>query len=116
MNTLMHYKADSVVPVNWMDAYLNKEAQLNNSEDTDNINKFIKCPECGELIQMVPALSDMIAAIEDHISIHKENAKSNISTSPIKAPCIRENLTEQVIIQAAMLRETPKDSAWIKLE
>ena len=37
-------------------------------------NKYITCPHCGEQILMVPALSDMIQAIEDHLSTHKEGS------------------------------------------
>ncbi|NLE03642.1 MAG: hypothetical protein GX638_02420 [Crenarchaeota archaeon] len=99
-----------------MDINLNKDTNLANSADCENFNKFIRCPECGEQIPMVPALSDMIAIIEEHISSHKEQTKTNLIGEKIKTPCLRQDLTEQVIIQASMIRETPKDSTWIELE
>ena len=99
-----------------MDAPIGKEPQLTNDAYNDNPNRCIRCPDCGEEIQMVPTLTDMIAAIEEHISIHREHSKTDSSNSYIKAPCIRENLTEQVILRAAELREMPKDSTWINLE
>jgi len=115
MNVLMCFMADGMMMVRGMDAHV-KDVQVVRAEDPDIVYKFIRCPECGEQIQMVPALADMIAAIEDHISIHRENAKSSIVNSQVKTPCIRENLTEGISIQDATIRETPKDSAWIKLE
>lgn len=83
--------------------------------ESNNLNKFIRCPECGEEIMMVPTLTEMIEAIENHISNHRENPLGERVTGHIKAPCIRENLTEQVLIKAAELRE-PKDSTWIGLQ
>ena len=116
MNALMQFMMMSLLLVRGMVAPINNNDQSANSTDEESINKFIRCPECGEQIQMVPSLTDMITAIEDHISIHREHAKSDLPVGQINAPCIREDLTEQVIIQAAALRETPKDSTWIKLE
>ena len=85
-------------------------------ENESNIlNKFIRCPECGEEIMMVPTLTEMIGAIESHISNHREHPLGERTTGQIKAPCIRENLTEQVLIRAAELRD-PKDSTWIGLQ
>ena len=99
-----------------MDAPISKEPKSTYTVDSDNPNRCVRCPECGEEIQMVPTLTDMITAIEDHISIHREHSKTELGAAHIKAPCIRENLTEQVILRASELRETPKDSAWIHLE
>lgn len=58
---------------------------------------FIKCPECGEEILMIPTLRVMHEAIENHIHMHKEQLKSD----PIKehqiAITIRLSLTGQVL-------------------
>jgi len=69
--------------------------------------KYITCPHCGEQIHMVPVLSDMIQAIENHLETHKEGSYPNLD--PLqhpKTPRIRddpaeEDLAEQVLMRAA---------------
>lgn len=95
--------------VSWMDTDSKRENESN------NLNKFIRCPECGEEIMMVPTLTEMIESIENHISNHREHPLGERTTDNIKAPCIRENLTEQVLIRAAELRD-PKNSSVIGLQ
>jgi hypothetical protein len=70
--------------------------------------KYITCPNCGEQIQMMPSLSQMIEAIEDHLLTHKDrNAfpKNDPIRHP-KAPSISEDLTEQVLIRAAEIGDS----------
>jgi DNA-directed RNA polymerase subunit RPC12/RpoP len=99
-----------------MDAPIGKKAQSTYTVDSDIPNRYIRCPECGEEIQMVPTLTDMITAIEDHFSIHREQAKTDLAIIQINEPLIRENLSAQVVIKAPELCETPKDATLIKLE
>ena len=56
---------------------------------------------------MVPALSDMIQAIENHLSTHKEGTcpKHDPLSHP-KTPDIIEDLAEQVLVRAAEIGES----------
>jgi hypothetical protein len=51
-------------------------------EPNKNASKkgFIKCPDCGEEILMIPTLRVMNEAIENHVHKHKEQLKE----TPIK--------------------------------
>ncbi len=72
-------------------------------EKSSSPNKYITCPHCGEPILMMPALSQMIEAIENHLSTHKDHS-GYTKHDPIqhpKPPSIREDLAEQVLIRAA---------------
>jgi hypothetical protein len=76
-------------------------------EECSSPNKYIICPNCGEQIPMVPVLSQMIEAIENHLSTHKDRSdypRNDIIQHP-KAPCIGEGLEEQVLIRAAEIGE-----------
>jgi hypothetical protein len=97
-----------------MDASI-KNVQADNA-DVEQINKFIRCPECGEQIQMVPALADMIAIIEDHMSIHKDHLNKELPSSCINGPLINERITEPDMLQEGTTRDIPKDISWIKIE
>jgi hypothetical protein len=56
---------------------------------------------------MVPALSDMIQAIENHLSTHKEDHyPKQIPMQHPNAPIINEDLAEQVLIRAAEIGDT----------
>jgi hypothetical protein len=71
---------------------------------------------------MVPVLSEMIEAIENHISTHKEHSKPYFSDDlPLKHPVaptpLRENLTEQVLQRAAELSDAlNRNQTWINQE
>jgi hypothetical protein len=58
---------------------------------------FIKCPECGEEILMIPTLRVMHEAIERHISKHKEVLRENPIREHQTAISIRLSLTGQVL-------------------
>jgi hypothetical protein len=66
---------------------------------------------------MVPALSEMIEAIENHISTHKEHGISVSHDLPLShptAPQLRENLTEQVLTRAAEISDAlNRNQTWI---
>jgi hypothetical protein len=62
---------------------------------------FVKCPECGEEILLVPSLRKMNEAIENHVKIHKEQLKANPILGYQKAIHIRLVLMEQVLQQAS---------------
>jgi len=75
--------------------------------ETSGPNKYITCPHCGEQILMVPTLADMIQAIEDHLSTHKEgNYPKHDPIQHPKPASISENLAEQVLMRAAEIGET----------
>ena len=81
-------------------------------------HRHIRCPDCGEQILMVPDVTQMIEAIEDHISTHKagEYPKHDPIAHP-KTPFIREDLTEQVLIRAAEIGGTlSRNQTWINTE
>jgi len=62
---------------------------------------FIKCPECGEQILMVPALRKMNEAIENHVKVHKEQTEVNSLINHHTAMQIRLDLAQQVLQQAS---------------
>jgi hypothetical protein len=58
---------------------------------------FIKCPNCGEEILMVPTLRIMNQAIENHIDKHKEQLKADAIKEHEAAIFIRLSLMRQVL-------------------
>jgi hypothetical protein len=61
---------------------------------------FIKCPECGEEILMIPTLRVMNEAIENHVHIHRKQLKTEPIKEHQKAIYIRLTLMSQVLQQA----------------
>jgi hypothetical protein len=62
---------------------------------------FIKCPECGEEILMIPTLRMMNEAIENHVKIHKETLKADPLLKQNTAMHIRLDLAQQVLQEAS---------------
>ncbi len=62
---------------------------------------FIKCPECGDEILMIPTLKTMNAAIENHVKMHKELLKDKPLEREKTAIQVRLNLAQQVLKQAS---------------
>lgn len=59
---------------------------------------YIRCPECGEEILMLPALRKMSEAIENHVKIHKEHLNTTPSIMQQQtAMHIRLDLAQQVL-------------------
>jgi DNA-directed RNA polymerase subunit RPC12/RpoP len=58
---------------------------------------FIKCPECGEKILIVPTLRKMNEAIENHVQLHKEKTAPNLLQKHAKAINIRLALAQQIL-------------------
>ena len=79
--------------------------EINNSDS--EMKRFIRCPECGEPIQMVPVLADMITAIENHLTTHQEPSLNNSADFSLRETCIRDDLTGQVLRKAAESLEIP---------
>lgn len=81
--------------------------------------KYIRCPECGEKIPMVPTLAEMIEAIDLHVSTHRKYPNAEAPVAHIKAPTICMELTKQVIqrasdmIDADMTDPRQKPSLWL---
>ena len=102
-----------LITVGNMNSDVGKELQESSSQNL----KCIRCPDCGEEIMMVPVLAQMIEAIENHISTHKEpgiHPKADLAIGHPKAPCIRENLTEQVLTRAAEISDAlNKNQTWV---
>ena len=62
---------------------------------------FIKCPECGEQILMIPVLKKMNEAIENHVKVHKAQPEVNSLLNHHTAMQIRLDLAQQVLQQAS---------------
>jgi hypothetical protein len=79
--------------------------------------RYIRCPDCGEEIMMVPVLSQMIESIENHLATHKdqpEHLKLNSGIPRPRIPNIEETLAEQVLTRAAEISDAlGKNSIWI---
>jgi hypothetical protein len=79
--------------------------------------RYIRCPDCGEQIEMVPVLSQMIEAIEAHTATHKGQAgqfKGDLSMPHPRPPQIEENLAEQVLQRAAEISDVlGKNQNWV---
>jgi hypothetical protein len=58
---------------------------------------FIRCPECGEEILMIPTLRVMNEAIENHVHKHKELLKADPVKQYQTAILIRLSLMGQVL-------------------
>ena len=58
---------------------------------------FIRCPECGEEILMIPTLRVMQEAIENHVNKHKELLKADPVKQHQTAILIRLSLMGQVL-------------------
>ncbi|MCW4011061.1 MAG: hypothetical protein NWF05_10660 [Candidatus Bathyarchaeota archaeon] len=97
-----------------MNADLTKEP---NGTAFKTTNRFIRCPDCGEEIMLVPVLSQMIEAIENHISTHKvnhEQPKTELTMPHPEPPELRDSLTEQVLQRAAEISDAlSKNETWI---
>jgi hypothetical protein len=86
------------------------------NDSPHNLNKFIRCPDCGEQIIMVPNLGDMIEAIENHLATHGEPLKPDALGCP-RAPKIEDDLTVQVLQRAAEISGAlNRNSTWVNLE
>ncbi len=65
---------------------------------------FIKCPECGAEILMIPTLRVMNCAIENHVRHHKAQLKTDLIKRQQTAIRIRLSLMNQVLQQACRLQ------------
>ena len=63
---------------------------------------FIKCPDCGNEILMIPTLRQMNHAIESHVKAHKELLKDTPLLKQQTAMQIRLDLAQQVLRQASL--------------
>ncbi len=112
MNSFMHRQVDRTVTVCPMSAHIDQTPE--SSPQTPN--KYIRCPDCGEQILMMPNLSQMIECIENHLSTHEANAKLNPIVKHLREPVIEESLAEQALLTAADMKETPnRNATWINL-
>ncbi len=77
----------------------NEKSQENVTEQTQI--KYIRCPDCGEKIPMVPTLGEMIEAINHHVSTHKKLPNADLTVAHLKTPTICMELTKQVLQRAS---------------
>ena len=98
---------------------MNENVGKEEKENSPEQKRYIRCPDCGEHILMVPNLAQMIEAIENHISTHQNNSEYP-RHDPIhhpNAPCMQEDLAEQVLIRAAEIGGTlSRNQTWINTE
>jgi len=59
-------------------------------EITDGIHACIKCPECGDLILLVPDVKAMKLAIQCHVAKHRKEMEQKLDDLETK-------LTEEVL-------------------
>ena len=88
--------------------------RINETNNHQSPQKYIKCPECGEAILMVPALGDMIASIENHIVSHKKHPHDDLTLTHLKKPDIQLDLAQQVLLRASDLM-APSQKPFISL-
>jgi hypothetical protein len=113
MNSFIPKQGDMTVTVSSMSAHIDQTPE--SSPQTPN--KYIRCPDCGEQILMMPNLSQMIESIENHLSTHEANAQLNPIVKHLREPVIEESLAEQALLTAAEVKETPnRNATWITLE
>ena len=67
---------------------------------------FIRCPECGEEILLIPTLRVMNEAIENHVNLHKEQLKDAPIRGRQVAIFARLALTIQTLKQIYRLQES----------
>ena len=65
---------------------------------------FIRCPECGEEILMIPTLRVMHQAIENHVRKHKERLRADPIREHQMAIFIRLSLVTQVLQCACIIQ------------
>ena len=76
--------------------------------------RCIRCPDCGARILMLPTLSKMVEAIENHVSSHRQETNHNVAFDQLGMPALRTNLTEQVILQASEMPDIgSKPPIWL---
>ncbi len=112
MNTLILTLADTPD----YGGQMNVEESKENQQPVFERARYIRCPDCGEEIMMVPVLGQMIEAIENHISTHRQQTELNheLAMPHPKRPQIEEDLTEQVLTRAAEISDAlSKNPTWI---
>jgi hypothetical protein len=60
---------------------------------------YIKCPECGEEILVVPSLKKMNEAIENHVQAHKYEMAPNLLLKHVRPINIRLALAHQILLR-----------------
>ena len=96
----------------------NNEKSKENRTEHPQI-KYIRCPECGEKILMVPTLGEMIDAIDLHVSTHRKQPNAEVAVAHLKTPTICMELTKQVLqrasdmINADVTDPRQKPSLWL---
>ncbi len=88
--------------------------RINETNNQQSSKKYIKCPECGEAILLVPTLGQMIASIENHIVSHRKHPHDDLTLAHLKKPDIQLDLAQQVLLQASDMT-TPSQKPFISL-
>src|SRR5664280_2124558 len=66
--------------------------------------KYIRCPECGEAILMVPSLDEMIASIDNHLTYHRKHPHNDLIVAHLKKPGLQLDLAQQALLQASDIK------------
>ena len=74
---------------------------INEKSNHQTPQKYVRCPECGEAILMVPTLNEMITSIENHITSHRKHPHEDLTLAHLKKPVIQLDLAQQVLLQAS---------------
>jgi hypothetical protein len=93
-----------------IDASLSKE-ETKKSSQIGLYQKFIRCSDCGEEIRMIQSLSEMIEAIENHLTIHGKPSRNESAPVFKGKTALRQDLTDQVLQRAAEMTECSSNNS-----
>ncbi len=82
-----------------------KQSQDKNNKTTNqkSLKKYIRCPECGEPILMVPSLDEMIVSIDNHLTSHRKHLHNDLTVVHLKKPALQLDLAQQALQQASYI-------------
>lgn len=85
---------------------IDESSKQSKDENNKTINqqipkKYIRCPECGEPILMVPSLDEMITSIENHLTSHRSHPHNDLTVAHLKKPALQLDLAQQALLKAS---------------
>jgi hypothetical protein len=85
---------------------INESSNQSKDNSTKPINqqslkKFIRCPDCGEAILMVPSLDEMITSIDNHLTSHRKHSHNDLTVARLKKPALQLDLAQQALLKAS---------------
>ena len=94
----------------------NKQSKDNSNEtiNQQSPKKYVRCPECGEAILMVPSLDEMIVSIDNHLTSHRKHPHNDLTVAHLKKPALQLDLAQQALVQATdIMNPSQKPSLWL---